>query len=71
MSEIEYKQADAILEILNNVSVSCGQCPLSKPCSVFHEEERNSICGILAEITQEYEEEQEIEEIKKEIEKEG
>lgn len=58
MKELRFEQADGLLNILNEVTIPCSECPLTKPCNVFQKEEHNSICGILTEITAEYEEEQ-------------
>lgn len=64
MKEITMKQADKILEVLNDIEISCEDCALKEPCDVYniHKKEKKnnkeSICGILTDMAQKMEDEE-------------
>lgn len=60
MKEIAIKQADRILEVLNDVEISCEDCALKEPCDVYniHKKEKKTICGILTDMVQKMENEE-------------
>jgi len=66
MKKITMKQADEILEALNNPEISCEDCALKFPCEIYKgNKNKETICGILVNMVQKME----AEELEKEIDK--